>query len=195
MDAGGGRGVVPGLPVGKVADVDGEQAARPQRSRDRGERLVDGVFIGQVAEHVAGRDHGIGRGQHVAGKDQQADVPGGRGKAADQAGHRRGGVGGDDAVPGGSQFPGEQAAAAAQFQDEPVPRSRRLQQRQDPRRAGPRVEAEAAVVNKREVAAVVRVFRGRCRRRPLRPGTPARVRLWFGREGYSAADPGDEERR
>jgi hypothetical protein len=141
--------------------------------------------------------------------------------------------------------------------------------RQDPRRAGPRVEAEAAVVNKREVAAVIRVFRrrhprsvprtshfepvrerprrsaghqdvrscrrasvrrgvwryqrtwaaqtpaacglgarasrlsrcrarcrchalsgrGRCRRRPLRPGIPARVRLWFGREGYSAADP------
>ncbi len=46
-DAGGGRGVVPGLPVGKVADVDGEQAAWPQCSCDRGERLVDGVFIGQ----------------------------------------------------------------------------------------------------------------------------------------------------
>src|SRR5215469_524205 len=29
VHAGGGRGGVPGLPVGKVADVDGEQAARP----------------------------------------------------------------------------------------------------------------------------------------------------------------------
>jgi hypothetical protein len=30
-----------------------------------------------------------------------------------------GGVGGDDAVAGGGKFPGEQATAAAQFQDEP----------------------------------------------------------------------------
>jgi hypothetical protein len=111
---------VPGLPIGKVADVDGEQATRPQRSRDRGERLVDGAFIGQAAEHVADRDHGVGRRQHVAGKDQRADVLCGRCVAAGQVEHGRGGVGGDDAVPGGGQFPGQQAAAAAQFQDEPV---------------------------------------------------------------------------
>jgi len=33
VDAGGGRGVTAGQPEGKVADVDGEQAARAQRSR------------------------------------------------------------------------------------------------------------------------------------------------------------------
>lgn len=78
------------------------------------------MFIGQVAEHVADRDDGVGLGQYVAGKDQRADVLGVRGVAAGQVEHRRGGIGGDDAVPGGGQFPGEQAAAAAQFQDEPV---------------------------------------------------------------------------
>jgi hypothetical protein len=47
--------------------------------------------------------------------------------AAGQVEHRRGGVGGDDAVPGGGQFPGEQATATAQFQDQPVSRSHRVQ--------------------------------------------------------------------
>ncbi len=158
--AGAGR-VAPGLAVGKVADADGEQAAGPQRPGDRGECLVDGGFIGQVAEHVAGRDHGIGRGQRVAGKDQGADVLGGRCVATRPVEYGRGGVGGDDAVAGGGQFPGEQATAAAQFEDDSLPRSHRLQQRHDPRGAGPDVEAEAAVVHKRQAAAVIRIFRQR----------------------------------
>jgi hypothetical protein len=42
------------------------------------------VFIGQVVEHVADRDHRISGGQRAAGKDERVDVLGGRGVAAGQ---------------------------------------------------------------------------------------------------------------
>lgn len=58
----------------------------------------------------------------------------------------------------GRSIPGQQATSAAEFQDEPGTHPHRLKQRQDSRRAGLGVEAETAVVNKRQVAAVTDVL-------------------------------------
>ena len=60
--------------------------------------------------------------------------------------------------PSPASIPGQQATSAAEFQDEPGTHPHRLKQRQDSRRAGLGVEAETAVVNKRQVAAVTDVL-------------------------------------
>jgi hypothetical protein len=51
------------------------------------------------------------------------------------------------------EIAGEETAAAAELEDEPAAHG--LEQREDPRRAGIGVEAEAEMVDQREIVAVV----------------------------------------
>jgi hypothetical protein len=97
----------------------------------------------------------IGLGQRIVGKDEHPYVLGARCVVLGQLDHRRGGIGGDDPVAGVDQMPGEQPAAAADLQDEAAPFAYRLEQGQDPRRAGVGVKAEAEVMHEGEVLLVV----------------------------------------
>ena len=63
-------------------------------------------------------------------------------------------------MPGVNQMPREQPAPAADLQDNPAPLPHRLEQCQDPGRAGVGVEAEPEMVHKRQILSVVPV-RGR----------------------------------
>jgi hypothetical protein len=74
IDQAGIRGVAPGLAEAEIAEWMANRSPGRSALGDRGERLVDGGFIGQVVEDAADRDHGIGRGQRIAGKHQHANV-------------------------------------------------------------------------------------------------------------------------
>ena len=83
----------------QVAQVDCDDAARPQRPPDRGQPALDRGDVRQVVEDVPDADDRIGLGERVVGQRQQAEV-GAAGGLARQIEHRRRRVSCDDPVPG-----------------------------------------------------------------------------------------------
>jgi hypothetical protein len=133
--------------VGQVAQVEGEDAARPQRPGRDQQRPVDGRLVGQVAEDVAHRDHGVGRRDRVVGQDQHPRVLGARGVPAGQGDHGGRGVGGDHPVPGVDQVPRQQPAPSSQLHHQATPFAHRRQQPDDAGGAPIGVEPEPPMVD------------------------------------------------
>lgn len=117
---------------------------------------MDAGEVGEVIEHMAAADHGVGSGERVVGQDEQAQLLHPRSSRARQLQHRRRGVGGDHAMAGGDQLLGQQAAATADLEDQTVASPDRLEALEDAGRTGCGVEVETEVVDESEVSPVVR---------------------------------------
>jgi hypothetical protein len=102
-----------------------------------------------VRPHAPHRARCVDRAHQASAQGWQSRV-----RNTSTASTRRG-VGGNDVVAGGDQFPGQQTAAAAKLEDQSAAGSNGLQQIQNSGGAGGSVEPEAAVVRQRQVASVV----------------------------------------